>query len=96
MHVQSKNAKLAGAILKLIEQQRNGELIDQGLVKKVIDSFGMCSQTSSEYISQSEQSLSVLMTVTATGSRWKCTRSTSKRLLLRRRRNIIAKSQAHS
>jgi cullin 1 len=38
-HVQSKNTKLAGAILRLIERQRNGETIDQGLVKKVVDSF---------------------------------------------------------
>ncbi|KAI0826742.1 Cullin-domain-containing protein [Trametes gibbosa] len=39
LHVQSKNQKLAGAILRLIERQRNGETIDQGLVKKVVDSF---------------------------------------------------------
>ncbi|VDB91866.1 unnamed protein product [Peniophora sp. CBMAI 1063] len=39
LHIQSKQTKLAGAILRLIEQQRNGETIDQGLVKKVIDSF---------------------------------------------------------
>ncbi|KDQ62582.1 hypothetical protein JAAARDRAFT_30480 [Jaapia argillacea MUCL 33604] len=39
MHVQSKHQKLAGAILRLIERQRNGETIDQGLVKKVVDSF---------------------------------------------------------
>ena len=37
--MQSKNQKLAGAILRLIELQRNGETIDQGLVKKVVDSF---------------------------------------------------------
>ncbi|KAE9403976.1 Cullin-domain-containing protein [Gymnopus androsaceus JB14] len=37
--IQQKHAKLAGAILRLIEQQRNGETIDQGLVKKVVDSF---------------------------------------------------------
>jgi hypothetical protein len=42
MHIQSKHAKLASAILKLIESQRNGETIDQTLVKKVVDSFGMC------------------------------------------------------
>ncbi|KAH7101599.1 Cullin-domain-containing protein [Auriculariales sp. MPI-PUGE-AT-0066] len=35
----SKNSKLAGAILRLIEMQRNGDTIDQGLVKKVIESF---------------------------------------------------------
>ena len=40
-HVQSKNTKLAKAILKLIEMQRNGKTIDQTLVKKVVDSFGM-------------------------------------------------------
>ncbi|KAF5338983.1 hypothetical protein D9611_008772 [Ephemerocybe angulata] len=34
-----KQRKLAGAILRLIEDQRNGETIDQGLVKKVVDSF---------------------------------------------------------
>ncbi|CDO68271.1 hypothetical protein BN946_scf184842.g34 [Trametes cinnabarina] len=39
LHVQSKDQKLAGAILRLIERQRNGETIDQGLVKKVVDSF---------------------------------------------------------
>ncbi|KAG8931290.1 hypothetical protein FRC03_005689 [Tulasnella sp. 419] len=39
MHVQSKNNKLANAVLRLIEKQRNGEPIDQGLVKKVVDSF---------------------------------------------------------
>ncbi|KAG8808070.1 hypothetical protein FRC17_004145, partial [Serendipita sp. 399] len=33
------HTKLASAILRLIEAQRNGETIDQGLVKKVIDSF---------------------------------------------------------
>ena len=35
-HVQSK---LSGAILRLIERQRNGGMVDQGLIKKVIDSF---------------------------------------------------------
>ena len=40
-HVQSRNTKLVNAILKLIEMQRNGETIDQTLVKKVVDSFGM-------------------------------------------------------
>ncbi|KAF9000248.1 ubiquitin-protein ligase [Cyathus striatus] len=39
MHIQNDNQKLAGAVLKLIQQQRNGETIDQGLVKKVVDSF---------------------------------------------------------
>ncbi|EJD39951.1 Cullin-domain-containing protein [Auricularia subglabra TFB-10046 SS5] len=39
LHIQSKNQKLANAILRLIELQRNGETIDQGLVKKVIESF---------------------------------------------------------
>ncbi|KAI0786858.1 Cullin-domain-containing protein [Abortiporus biennis] len=38
-HIQNKNQKLAGAILRLIERQRNGETIDQGLVKKVVDSL---------------------------------------------------------
>ncbi|KAK7470072.1 ubiquitin ligase (cullin) of SCF [Stygiomarasmius scandens] len=37
--IQRENAKLAGAILRLIERQRNGEVIDQGLVKKVVFSF---------------------------------------------------------
>ncbi|KAK0188186.1 Cullin [Armillaria mellea] len=37
--IQQKNATLANALLHLIEQQRNGETIDQGLVKKVVDSF---------------------------------------------------------
>ena len=39
-HVQSRNNTLADPILKLIEMQRNGETIDQTLVKKVVDSFG--------------------------------------------------------
>ncbi|TFK73584.1 Cullin-domain-containing protein [Pluteus cervinus] len=37
--IQQKNTKLASAILRLIEMQRNGETIDQGLVKKVVESF---------------------------------------------------------
>lgn len=37
--VQQKQTKLANAILRLIEAQRNGDTIDQGLVKKVVDSF---------------------------------------------------------
>jgi cullin 1 len=39
LHIQGKQSKLAVAILRLIEHQRNGETIDQGLVKKVVDSF---------------------------------------------------------
>lgn len=39
LHIQSKQHKLAGALLRLIERQRNGETIDQTLVKKVVDSF---------------------------------------------------------
>ncbi|KAH9161142.1 Cullin-domain-containing protein [Lactarius sanguifluus] len=39
LHIQGKHSKLAGAILRLIEHQRNGDTIDQGLVKKVVDSF---------------------------------------------------------
>ena len=38
-HLHNKNAKLAGAVLRMIEKQRNGENIDQTLVKKVVDSF---------------------------------------------------------
>jgi cullin 1 len=34
-----KKMKLVNAILRLIENQRNGDTIDQGLVKKVVDSF---------------------------------------------------------
>ncbi|KAF8798755.1 Cullin-domain-containing protein [Phlegmacium glaucopus] len=37
--IQQKQTKLAGAILRLIEAQRNGDTIDQGLVRKVVDSF---------------------------------------------------------
>ncbi|KAF7795181.1 hypothetical protein EIP86_006330 [Pleurotus ostreatoroseus] len=37
--VQQNHKKLAGAVLRLIERQRNGDTIDQGLVKKVVDSF---------------------------------------------------------
>ncbi|KDQ20808.1 hypothetical protein BOTBODRAFT_26822 [Botryobasidium botryosum FD-172 SS1] len=39
VHIQNKNSKLANAVLRLIEAQRNGETIDQSLVKKVVDSF---------------------------------------------------------
>ncbi|KAG8891318.1 hypothetical protein FRC01_014766, partial [Tulasnella sp. 417] len=38
LHIQNKNQKLANALLCLIENQRNGETIDVGLVKKVVDS----------------------------------------------------------
>ena len=38
-HIQKDNSKLTNAVLRLITQQRNGEIIDQGLVKKVVDSF---------------------------------------------------------
>ncbi|KAG6853139.1 hypothetical protein C0991_006619 [Blastosporella zonata] len=37
--IQQDNRKLTTAVLRLITQQRNGETIDQGLVKKVVDSF---------------------------------------------------------
>ncbi|KAF8908935.1 Cullin [Gymnopilus junonius] len=37
--IQQKKTKLLSAILRLIENQRNGEDIDQGLVKKVVDSL---------------------------------------------------------
>ncbi|KAG6831984.1 hypothetical protein H0H87_003128 [Tephrocybe sp. NHM501043] len=37
--IQKDNRKLTTAVLRLITQQRNGETIDQGLVKKVVDSF---------------------------------------------------------
>ncbi|KAG5650078.1 hypothetical protein H0H81_000849 [Sphagnurus paluster] len=37
--VQKDNQKITMAVLRLIMQQRNGESIDQGLVKKVVDSF---------------------------------------------------------
>jgi len=39
MHIQKDNSKLSNAVLKLIAQQRNGEIVDQGLIKKVVDSF---------------------------------------------------------
>ena len=39
MVIQRDNSKLSAATLRLITQQRNGESIDQGQVKKVIDSF---------------------------------------------------------
>ncbi|KAL1736658.1 Cullin [Schizophyllum commune] len=37
--IQAKETRIASACLRLIEQHRNGEIIDQGLVKKVVDSF---------------------------------------------------------
>ena len=39
MHVQQDEAKLVNAVLRLVTQQRDGEIIDQGLVKKVVDSL---------------------------------------------------------
>ncbi|KAG7447722.1 Cullin-domain-containing protein [Guyanagaster necrorhizus] len=37
--IQTDNQKLANAVFHLIERQRNGDMIDQGLVKKVVQSF---------------------------------------------------------
>ena len=37
--IQNENSKLAGAILRLIERQRDGQEIDEELVKKVVGSF---------------------------------------------------------
>ncbi|KAL0570892.1 ubiquitin ligase (cullin) of SCF [Marasmius crinis-equi] len=37
--IQANKKKLVGALLRLIERQRNGEAIDQNLVKKVVFSF---------------------------------------------------------
>ena len=37
--IQNENSKLTGALLRLIERQRNGREIDEELVKKVIGSF---------------------------------------------------------
>ncbi|OAX44272.1 Cullin repeat-containing protein [Rhizopogon vinicolor AM-OR11-026] len=39
LYIQSMHAKLTSAILRSIECERNGETIDQDLVKKVVDSF---------------------------------------------------------
>ena len=39
MHLQNDNAKLVGAVLCQITRQRNGEFVDQGLIKRVVDSF---------------------------------------------------------
>ena len=39
LHIQKDHAKLVVAVLRLIALQRNGDVIDQGLVKKVVDSF---------------------------------------------------------
>ncbi|KAG9048974.1 hypothetical protein FS837_011525 [Tulasnella sp. UAMH 9824] len=38
-HIQNKNQKLTNTILRFVENQRNGEIIDVGLIKKVVDSF---------------------------------------------------------
>jgi hypothetical protein len=40
--IQQKN-KLTKAVLQIIEKQRNGETIETGLVRKVIDSLGEIS-----------------------------------------------------
>jgi len=37
--IQGDNLKLTGAILQFIDHERNGQEIDQGLIKKVVDSF---------------------------------------------------------
>lgn len=34
------NSRLTQALLRQIEQHRNGETVDSGLMKKVIDSYG--------------------------------------------------------
>ncbi|PBK67093.1 ubiquitin-protein ligase [Armillaria solidipes] len=39
LFIQTDKQKLANGVLRLIERQRNGEMIDQGLVKKVVLSF---------------------------------------------------------
>ncbi|KAF9005696.1 Cullin-domain-containing protein [Hymenopellis radicata] len=39
VHIQKDNSKLTGAVLRLIERQRNGDSVDQGLVKEVVLSF---------------------------------------------------------
>ncbi|KIO18686.1 hypothetical protein M407DRAFT_16223 [Tulasnella calospora MUT 4182] len=39
LRIQNKNQKLTNAILDLVENERAGETIDVGLVKKVVDSF---------------------------------------------------------
>ena len=39
MHIQKDNAKLSNAVLKMISQERNGEIVDQDLIKDVVDSF---------------------------------------------------------
>lgn len=38
-HVKAKQ-RLANALLKQVEKQRNGEVIETSLVKNVVDSFG--------------------------------------------------------
>lgn len=35
-----RHIKLAGALLRLIKRQRNGETIDQTLIKNVVNPFG--------------------------------------------------------
>ena len=39
LYIENPHRRLSGAILRLIERQRSGETINQGLVKEVIDSF---------------------------------------------------------
>ena len=39
LHIQKDHAKLATALLRLIAQQRNGEVIEPTLVKKAVESL---------------------------------------------------------
>ncbi len=87
-HMTKKQNRLVHAVLKQIENQRNGEEIDATLIRKVIDSMGkwclFCFSVEEdiiEYVHRVFQSLSVLTTRKPTiAQTLRCTKNNSKPL----------------